>query len=773
MDDEEIEVQLPSRVRLDRHPEVANEIVTLLRAERTRRSSIESPEEVIQKEMSGKVERFWRGWIVSRALDTLHRKLVYRLATRSNTFRDAELWPSTMVIPAAVTLPVDVSDHEARIEFLKAMAEAGMKVITRPVHSEPHPADWLFQGELSSSVTVKPLLVDPDRLIVFLCPVHEIGATSIKMMPLGLILSGLSQTELIRTGGPLVERVAAVPEDGHSALSPDSPEGEVLTSTLPFWLEACLPYLSSTESGPPRSHDQAEELALDLSFVPPPPRPDIVSGTRLALRRSILPQLFRLVQETISPSCPNLVACHMSSPSPDGATLYTIASSDNYPLNHLSDVRVIAGGGLNWAGMGLEGRAALFGDQVVSRYGGMAIPEDVRDRRVLFASDERVVEAVATPIQGGGEKATGLGITNYAAWRRLLASPGQSRASIGDGHLYAVLYTCTTEPAERGLLRPEHVLWLRELAASLSEYFGWASASSMRDRRLSRDRRVGYRTVLSATDSERIEQLAPILVYLREAVRLAEGARPVPSPRPNLVDLTGGVTFIFLNVAGGERVPGGSAREMPQRLLPHLRATAVRLGKRWQARKHISGYKAAYYRGGILLACTLIVDTSPTTVLEIVNRYLVHLDWGDGVIQPKVTAYVIHRTFEELADSGLAEEELDACLLGLRRLDGTIRRFQKLEQREIAKALGAASIVSPDQTSLRMRASVRMEVAPEELGVSNENSRVSLVAIENPDTGEIRPYIPREMFAASEFERTSRRSQGSTWDDEYVDGDLT
>src|SRR5205823_186067 len=107
--------------------------------------------------------------------------------------------------------------------------------------------------------------------------------------------------------------------------------------------------------------------------------------------------------------------------------------------------------------------------------------------------------------------------------------------------------------------KPEHVLWLCELAGLLTEYFGWSSASSMRDCQLARLSEVSYGATIAAVDSERDEPLTPLLNFVHQRVKEAEEAPHLPLDR-GLVLTEGtdqvlpGIVFAYLGIAGHQRV---------------------------------------------------------------------------------------------------------------------------------------------------------------------------------------------------------------------------
>src|SRR4051794_21180716 len=76
----------------------------------------------------------------------------------------------------------------------------------------------------------------------------------------------------------------------------------------------------------------------------------------------------------------------------------------------------------------------------------------------------------------------------------------------------AVLYVCTNR---HDVLTPIGVLFVREVVGLLDEYFGIHEATVARERRLKRDHRVGYRGILAAIDTGRVEPLAAIVNALQ------------------------------------------------------------------------------------------------------------------------------------------------------------------------------------------------------------------------------------------------------------------
>jgi len=295
-------------------------------------------------------------------------------------------------------------------------------------------------------------------------------------------------------------------------------------------------------------------------------------------------------------------------------------------------------------------------------------------------------------------------------------------------------------------LKPRHVLWLREVAGLLGEYFGWASASSMRDAQLAYDHGTTYKAMLAFVDSERHTALKELLMFVEARVKGAaeapSGARS-GSPYPHGgVDLSEGVTFVFMTVPGPVRLRAPEGASAAVRHLPRLREQAQELCRNGEQNKQLKGFSAAYYRTGVLVALQLASGIGLERLLGVLYRRFARChDWlrasDSGGQRPPVAAFVFHRSFEELDGLGFgkaaeqaaeagkeaaqheaSEKRLHQLLLALRRLDGTLHRFrEEVERPRIAEVLGAG----PPQ------------------GVLREDE---LVFYEDPASGEIKAFKP-------------------------------
>ncbi len=632
---------------------------------------------------------YWDDLLVSRAAEFIYRKLllqVYRRPESSIKLQQGGI----LIAPLSVGLVFDTpppDDNELREYFRRAAESPVPKLIVQPVYSEPVTSEQLASQEVFSVVEREPFVLPVEHaqhLELFLCPVAG-AETTYRLIGLLLGRSSRDVTTVWRLRPP---RPDQPPEDLER--EPGDPDWRLAIATLPIWVKHLFDILEPRIIGHPAGESVGRPGGQILRpYLPTPPAPGLPLTAPKAVHRSLLPHIFDFIQRTISPLEPEAIGCMICGLTHTGTILSVSARSANYPELRHPDVSLIGQNGFNWrgmgrsgrsgmgwsgrSGMGLTGRSAIFRQQLVARHAGHRTPEPVRDWRVSYADEEELGESAAVPLFGWYEPDSGPPVPQHVNPLEWMQDPQPSANPLRS---HNILYIC----AKRyDLLTPIYVLWLREVAAVLSEYFGIAAAGALRARLFNRDHEVGHRAIIAAVDSERHALLEPLLTFVQGQV---EHATAGPAPR-NRSAISCGLLFVHL-LAEQVELPGWHRRaEASERLALRLRDAVQE--EHWDlhdyVRRDADGrheIAAVPYRGGVLVALRPEQDFALRDLALALFRDLA--GWRSRLSPEErhdLSALVFHRAFAVLERIGFLPDQQPLQLVeALRQLDPPLHDFQ-------------------------------------------------------------------------------------------------